>query len=468
MNKSVIKLGFFLIFWHTCNTCSFCQSTNEFSDIENKDNQESPVKQQISFSTDLGLIYTAENSSFNRAFENSISASDAPFSLKVQNFAIYKAQFADIIQFQFSYGILMNSQPARPFEKTLEQVGIPYDQLHQNGNLAFLKAYPGNFQLTFTHQSGWLIETGLINMNYGNSMLLNPVNYLLKYVDAPEDRMRFNDPNPGAFSFPAIITGFVFPKNSIMIGVIPRVRQYCADFVREWIYQKTHNSLAFLRSSHDIGNTSLKTYSFIDQAHPEDYSKYYTGFGLELDAQAFSFGTLSAQGIISNGTVRLINSREKPDSAVSDTGSIVSRFAITATFNLPFALSSVSCGYYYNRAGYSSKESTWFFSGLGEGLKTGNQLWFNYFSKYSPLDLRRHYVFAIFSLPVFSEYLDLSALAVLCLEDRSLMLFAQNNFAISDVLTISVRDNLIFGDKKSAFGFTPYKNSLSLIASVSF
>ena len=131
--------------------------------------------------------------------------------------------------------------------------------------------------------------------------------------------MRFNDPNPGAFSFPAIITGFVFPKNSIIIGVIPRVRQYCADFVREWIYQKTHNSLAFLRSSHDIGNTSLKTYSFIDQAHPEDYSKYYTGFGLELDAQAFSFGTLSAQGIISNGTVRLINSREKPDSEF-DTG----------------------------------------------------------------------------------------------------------------------------------------------------
>jgi hypothetical protein len=49
-------------------------------------------------------------------------------------------------------------------------------------------------------------------MNYGNSMLLNPVKLLLKYVDAPEDRMRFNDPNPGAFSFPAIIPVLSFQK----------------------------------------------------------------------------------------------------------------------------------------------------------------------------------------------------------------------------------------------------------------
>jgi hypothetical protein len=96
------------------------------SDIENKDNQESPVKQQISFSTDLGLIYTAENSSFNRAFENSISAFRCTFSLKVQNFAI-----TSTIRRHYSIPVQLRNidefTASPPFEKTLEQVGISYD-----------------------------------------------------------------------------------------------------------------------------------------------------------------------------------------------------------------------------------------------------------------------------------------------------------------------------------------------------
>jgi hypothetical protein len=445
---------------------SYCQEVVDSTyDNESKNNK---FEHQFTYSSDFGLNFSSKNESFANARKNSMNFSDDPVYLKIQSSVDYNAKSNNFLQYHLNYGFLISSQSSRNYERILENNGISDDQLHQEGNQASIRAYPHICQITFTSKNGLFLESGLINMNYGNSMLINPVNYLQRYITNPEDRMRFNEPNPGAFSFPATAIGFISSNHSFTLGAIPQISKSNNRFVREWIYAKDHNNIVYLLTNHSILNTKISTSTFINQVKKNALSKSDIAFGVETDAHLFSIGTVSSQSIITKGVTRLVSDPQNPTKCVLDSNSVAVKAMISATINLPFALSSITGGYYFNGAGYTKSEVNWFSANLDNGIKSNDPLWLKAISTFSAIDFRKHYLFATFSLPAYSDYIDFSLVGMYCISDRSAMLYAQNNFTLSDAIVLSLRDNLFLGGPTTAFGFTPYKNTFSILGSINF
>lgn len=313
------------------------------------------------------------------------------------------------------------------------------------------------------------IEVGVLPCNFGNSLFLNPYNYLNHYVD---DSSLY-----GAYSFPGIKYTIMTPSSSYSFLWLPCLtdpdNSRETTFLAELIQAGKTNNLTMLQGNYYLGKGRLSLALYAEEKEAWQFNDPYLGTGIEAQFPIYSNCIFNFQFLHSNGLARKGLQPVKGVPGIYEFGDIVgsenngySEIIATLGFNL-FSLLDITLGYAFNERGITKQTMQIFSKGVAKMDGKSDP---NYIAVmdsaldlgYSPLDYVRHLGLINLNISQISDYLSFNAASFISLDDGSVETNLFLEYIINDQTYVDFIGMRRFGDKNSIFGSAFKESSIGL------
>lgn len=313
------------------------------------------------------------------------------------------------------------------------------------------------------------IEAGVLPCNFGNSLFLNPYNYLNRYV---------NDPSVyGAYSFPGIKYTITTSSSSYSFLWLPCLADPDnvgeTTFLAELVQAGKTKNLTMLQGNYYLGEGRLSLALYAEEKEAWQFDGPYLGTGLEAQFPIYSGCIFNLQFLHSNGLAKKglqpimgapgIYEFEK---IAGSENNGYSEIIATVGFKL-FSALDITLGYAFNERGITKETMRQFSNGVAALDGKGDP---NYSAVmgsaldlgYSPLDYVRQLGLINLNISQITEYLSLNAANFISLDDGSVETNLFLEYIINDQTYVDFIGMYRSGDKNSIFGSAFKQSSIGL------
>lgn len=351
--------------------------------------------------------------------------------------------FRDAVRLSIDGGVRMTNEGRKKFQQ--QHPSVTSEDARY---MTFFKPGFREFSLYYKVKPSWSLEAGLLPVKLGNTLFVNPINYIDRFMD--------DSSQVGADTFPGLKTFYSFAQHSFSLTYIPKLFQQDESSYVSEIFQlgKTQN-LAILQSNHYIWNGRLSFLAVLEERDTATSSRFpYCGIGGEAQIP-FSSWVLNAQTLLSNGDARFALQQVEgggdfvyflPDAESRDEF-FLEAFAL-ATVPVFASKIEVSLGYWFNERGLTGDEQNELFMSLRRasypvvlGTASGIGDW--------ALSYTRHVGILNLSYPRITDHLGMNNLLFLNLLDGSGKLQSVCFYDLSEMITMDLGAMLNFGESST-------------------
>lgn len=313
------------------------------------------------------------------------------------------------------------------------------------------------------------LEVGLLPCNFGNSLFLNPYNYLSRYVD---DASQY-----GAYTFPGIKYTTTLASSSYALLWLPCLSTHFDSpqkaFWDELLQTGKTKNLMMLQGNYYIGKSRFSLASYLEERDAWQFNNPYRGIGIEVQAPLYSDMIFNWQQLYSNGLapkgLRTVAGTSEVYEFEAIPGSERDNYhQMIATLGFkPFAFLDVTLGYAYNGRGITQADLQQFSSGVAALGGKSNPNYATVMNSasdigYSPLKYVRELALINLAIPQITEYLTFNTANFIALDDGSCETNLFLEYTINDQACLAFTGMFRFGDPDSIWGSAFKKSSIGL------